>query len=168
MYGVIHLAEHTFNIPFAQQRILLLSLKALVFTDYVQLENRTDPHAELQSNIFVGVRSTITSCLCGQAYGPSLLHPFLNTDFKVIKSSLISNCGEFAIIKIWIMNTLPYTKKLHGIAVTKPICNEEVTIFSFQHVCQTDVIFATLQVSDATGQSWETLTFLTVKFSTYS
>jgi hypothetical protein len=38
-----------------------------------------------------------------KAYRISFLNQFFNTDFKAIQSSLISNYGEFAIIKMGVV-----------------------------------------------------------------
>ena len=53
---------------------------------------------------------------------------------------LVSNCGEFAIIKIGIVNTLPHAKEFHRVSIAKPIGHKEIAIFGFQHICNADVI----------------------------
>ena len=42
--------------------------------------------------------------------------------------------------KIRIHQPLPYSKELYGIAVAQLVREEEFTILSLQHVCQTDVV----------------------------
>ena len=49
------------------------------------------------------------------------------------------NYVEFGTIKIRIHQPLPNSKELNGIAVAQPVREEELTIFSLQHVCQADV-----------------------------
>ena len=51
--------------------------------------------------------SAIASCLCLKTDGIGSGHKFLYADFEVVETRLVSNCGEFAIIKIWIVEILP-------------------------------------------------------------
>jgi hypothetical protein len=39
---------------------------------------------------------------------------------------MTSHCGEFAIIKIWVVDCLPDFRKLEDVAVSQPVGNEEV------------------------------------------
>ena len=52
------------------------------------------------------VSSPISSGLCLQAYSTRALNKFLDTNLEVIKTCIISNCGEFAIIKIGVVDLL--------------------------------------------------------------
>jgi len=75
-----------------------------------------------------------------QSDGMRLLHPFLDANLIVMQSGLTSNCGEFAIIKIGIIDGFPDTKKLDGIAISQPIRDEKVSIFCLQHIGKGDEI----------------------------
>jgi hypothetical protein len=78
---------------------------------------------------------------CGpQSDGMRLLHPFLDANLIVMQSGLTSNCGEFAIIKIGIIDGFPDTKKLDGIAISQPIRDEKVPVFCLQHIGKGDEI----------------------------
>ena len=57
-----------------------------------------------------------------------------------VLACLVSNCGEFAIIKIGIVNTLLHAKEFHRVSIAKPIGHKEIAIFGFQHICNADVI----------------------------
>ena len=58
----------------------------------------------------------------------------------MFQACLVSNCGEFAIIKIGIVNTLLHAKEFHSVSIAKPIGHKEIAIFGFQHICNADVI----------------------------
>ena len=47
---------------------------------------------------------------------------------KSIQTSLFSNPLEFEGVKIWVVKSLPYTKKFHGIAVTHPVSYNSVGV----------------------------------------
>jgi hypothetical protein len=68
------------------------------------------------------------------------LDKLFNADFKVIQTGIVSNCGEFAIIKIGVVEFFPNTDILESIPITQPIGYKEFTVFCFKHVCQTDII----------------------------
>ena len=46
-----------------------------------------------------------------------------------IQTSLFSKPLEFEGVKIWVVKSLPYTKKFHGIAVTHPVRYNSVGLF---------------------------------------
>ncbi len=56
------------------------------------------------------------------------------------QSGLRFNYVEFGTIKIWVHQPLPYSKELNCIAIAQPVGEEELTILSFQHICQADVV----------------------------
>jgi hypothetical protein len=58
-----------------------------------------------------------------------------------VQASLGFNYGEFAIIKVGIVDALPYSKKLDSIAVSQPIRNIKITVLRFQHIAQRNVFF---------------------------
>ena len=53
------------------------------------------------------------------------LNPLFNAYFIVIQAGLTFNYGEFAIIKIRIINTFPDAQEFNGISVSKPIGNKK-------------------------------------------
>ena len=79
----------------------------------------------------MGISPTIASGSGDEAHGVCALRKLLHANLERVQASLISNCGEFAIIKIRIVNTLPYAKKLHCVAIAKPISHKEITILGF-------------------------------------
>ena len=88
----------------------------------------------------MSISATVSTGFGLQRYGICLCYKFFNTDFKTIKSGLISNYGEFAIIKIGILHLFPDTNKFKCISIAKPISDEEISIFCFEHICDTDII----------------------------
>ena len=59
--------------------------------------------------VLLSRKGTIISDICLQADSTRALNKLFDTDFEVIQTCIISNCGEFAIIKIGIVYFLPYT-----------------------------------------------------------
>ena len=57
-----------------------------------------------------------------------------------ILKSQTTNCGEFAIIKNGIVNFLPNADKFKCIPVAQPIRDKEISVFSTQHICQTNIV----------------------------
>ena len=58
----------------------------------------------------------------------------LDTYFKAVETCLISNCGEFAIIKIWIVEILPNTLIFLSISITEPVGDKEVSILYLKRI----------------------------------
>ena len=75
-----------------------------------------------------------------QAYGISMCHKLFDAYLETVKSRLVSNYGEFAIIKIRVVDLLPNAKKFNGIPIPEPIRDEEVAILCFQHIGQGNII----------------------------
>jgi hypothetical protein len=57
-----------------------------------------------------------------------------HADPIAVQAGLISNCGEFAVIKSGVVNRLPNAQELDRVAVSEPISNKEVALLGFQHV----------------------------------
>jgi hypothetical protein len=55
-------------------------------------------------------------------------------------AGLISNYGEFAIIKIRIAYLLPNADIFKGIPVSEPIANKKIAVFRFKHIGKTEYI----------------------------
>ena len=70
----------------------------------------------------------------------SFFYPFLNTELITIQTSLTFNYGEFAIIKIGVVDLFPDTKKFNCVSIPQPIRDKEVSIFCFQHIRQGNII----------------------------
>lgn len=73
----------------------------------------------------MSVGAAISSGFCVNTYGICSCYKFLNAYFETVEARLISNCGEFAIIKIGIVYFLPNTYVFKGVAVPQPISNEK-------------------------------------------
>jgi hypothetical protein len=63
-----------------------------------------------------------------------------NSDFVAVQPCLAFNYGEFAIIKVRIVDSFPDSKKLHCVPVAQPVGNEKIAIFGLQHVSQRNKI----------------------------
>ena len=55
----------------------------------------------------MSISPTIAACLCFKTDGICTAYKLFYTNLKTIETRLISNCGEFAIIKIGIVEILP-------------------------------------------------------------
>ena len=68
----------------------------------------------------MGECSAVAPRSCLEANRMCLFDPLLDAYLITVQSSLTFNCGEFAIIKIWIEDGLPNAKELHCIPVSEP------------------------------------------------
>ena len=93
-------------------------------------------------------RTPITACFCNDTNSISPINPFFYADFKVVKTRLISNYGEFAIIKIFIMQTLPSTKELKSVPISKPVRYEKIPVLGFKHIRYRKEILTFTRVED--------------------
>ena len=74
--------------------------------------------------------------------GISPSYKLLDAYFETIKTRLVPNYGEFAIIKIGVVDFLPNTDELESIAVTRSIGDEEIPILGIQHIGEADIILS--------------------------
>ena len=81
------------------------------------------------------IRSSVPSGFCLQTYGIGTSYKLLHANLKTVESGLVSNCGEFAIIKNRIVNFFPNADKFKCIPVAQPIRDKEISIFGTQHIC---------------------------------
>ena len=58
-------------------------------------------------------------------------YPLSGSQHKAVEASLTSNYGEFAIIKLGILNTLPDAEKLNSITVSHPILDDMIWAAGF-------------------------------------
>lgn len=72
--------------------------------------------------------STIGASLGYQTNCMGFRYPFFDADFVALQASLTFNCGEFAIIKIQVVNLLPDAPEFDRIAIAQPIGNEAIPI----------------------------------------
>jgi hypothetical protein len=56
-----------------------------------------------ERNIFVSIRSAVTSCFCGNTNGGGASNPLFYREYKIVAACRIFNCTEFGIIKIGII-----------------------------------------------------------------
>ena len=59
---------------------------------------------------------------------------------RVALPRLASNCGEFAVIKIRVVDGFPDSQKLDGVTVPEPIRNKEFSILRLQHVSKRNIV----------------------------
>ena len=59
---------------------------------------------------------------------------------EIIIACLISNCTEFGIIKIRIIQQLPLTQIVYRILQTHPLKDNMFLHLAMRHVCQRDVV----------------------------
>ncbi len=136
---IINFCQLTFGWP---ADLLLFSIfEPLEFFDDIYLKFRANPHCKLKCYIFVCIRPAIPTGFCVKTDGVGSLNKFSYTDFEAIQTGLISNCGEFAIIKSWIINLFPNTNIFKRIPVSQPVSNKKVSVLCFKHIGKADIVF---------------------------
>ena len=115
---VVDLGEGAIEIPSERKAAVLVLLEPLEFLDEVDFKLGTDPHSKLKGYVLVGISAAVASSRGSQPNGIGLFYPFLNAQLVAVQSGLTFNYGEFAVIKIWVVNRFPNTKKFHGVAVS--------------------------------------------------
>ena len=70
----------------------------------------------------------------------SLFDPLFDAELIAIQAGMAFNYGEFAIIKIWVVDLFPYPKEFDGVSVSQPVRNEKVPIFRLEHIRQGNII----------------------------
>lgn len=139
MDAIVYLREVSIDVP---AELCVFSLfQALELFDELDLEFWTDPHPKLEGDIFMCVCPAVPTNAGYQPYRIGFRLPILDADLIAVQSSLTSNYGEFAIIKIWIVYPLLDSEKLHCIPISKPVGNEKISVFCVEHVRQRNVIF---------------------------
>ena len=84
----------------------------------------------------MGIRAAVPAGAGFQADGFGFLNPLLDAEFVAVQAGLTFNYGEFARIKVGVMNGLPNAEEFDGIAVAQSVRNEKVPILGLQHVGQ--------------------------------
>jgi hypothetical protein len=105
MDTVVHFGEFAFGCP--PNEFLLLFLKALEFTDKINLKFRADPHSKLESDVLVSICAAITPGFGNYANSMGLLRPFFSAEAEIVEARFTFNYVEFGRIKLGIENLLP-------------------------------------------------------------
>ena len=84
----------------------------------------------------MGVGASVATGFRLKADCVGFLYPFFDAEFVAVETGLTFNCGEFAGIEMRIVDGFPDSKKLHGVAVAKPIGDEKVSILGFEHISE--------------------------------
>ena len=77
----------------------------------------------------MSVGATETASLGNQADDTRLFNPLLGCEDEAVEAKLFFNPLEFEGIKIGVVELLPNTEKLNGVAITEPVLNEVVSAF---------------------------------------
>ena len=138
--AVIELRKGAIEVPSEGKTAVFVVLEALEFFDEVDFEFGADPHAEFEGDILVSIGAAIPAGACFEPDRSSVLNPFLHAEFVAVETDLAFNCGEFARIKIGVINGFPNPKKLDRITISKPVGDEEISILCLEHICQGDEV----------------------------
>ena len=122
--SVVDLREVAADIP--AESLTLSFFEPLKLLDEVQLELNRDPRGKFVSDIRVGVRAAVTTSFRLNTNGPRTLNPLLGRQCETVETSLLSNPVEFDGIKPLVIDLLPDTEELNGIAVPQPVPDEVV------------------------------------------
>ena len=126
---IVNLRQLSFGTP--SNGFLFFLFQSLELLDDKNLELRTNPHGKLKGNILVSIGAAVTSCFGLQADGIGASDKLLDTYLKTVQTGLVSNYGEFAIIKIWVVYFLPNADVLQRIAVAQPVGDKEITVTNY-------------------------------------
>ena len=129
MDAVVDLGQVSLNVP--AKLFHFLGLKSLKLFDQIDFELRANPHAKLKGDVLVGVCAAISSSLCPQSNRTSFFDPLFDTELVAVQASLTSNCGEFAIIKIRVVDLFPYPEKFDRVSVSQPVRDEKPTVLFY-------------------------------------
>jgi hypothetical protein len=97
--------------------------------DEEEFAQNRHPGSEFKSAVFVGVGSVITSWFRYQPDRPCLFDLSLSGEDETYKPGLFSNPIEFDGVKPQVVQALPYSQKLNGIAITQPVLNNVIGSF---------------------------------------
>ena len=73
---------------------------------------------------------------------PPLKVLHFNLESSPIEPGLISNYGEFAIIKIRVLHLFPDSYIFKCVTVSRPVRNKKITVLGSQHIRQANIVFA--------------------------
>ena len=119
------------KIPFQLELFVLIILEALELLDLINLELWADPHPEFKGNVLVGKGSAVSAGSGAQSDGVGLGHPLFDVDLVAVESRTAPNYGEFAIIKVGVVDALPYAEEFHRVAVSQPVRDEKSPSLAF-------------------------------------
>lgn len=149
MKVVVRLCQQTVQIPFKCKRITLSFFKPLEFLDYIQMKGWAKPHAKMKGNILVCIcPSSISPCSGFYSNCISAFHPVFYADSISSATRLISNYGEFTIIKIGIIESFPCAEIIQSVSVSYPVRYIEFSLFVLGHIGKTDEIFIIVSKQD--------------------
>jgi len=125
-------------------RAVFVFLEPLELLDQVDFELGADPHPEFEGDVVVGVSATVTTRRRSQADCMGLFDPLLHTELEAVQPGLTFNYGEFAGIKLRVVDCLPDAEEFHSVAVAQPVGDEKfasrvtlLVVTSFQRVQST-------------------------------
>ena len=85
--------------------------------------------------------ATVPAFADAEALHLAAFNQFPGGDFEGVQTALVFNYGEFAIIKIGVVDLLPRFEVLQRVAITKPVGNQHAVAFeAVAHVRQADVV----------------------------
>lgn len=63
----------------------------------------------------MGKGASVPSSYGGNTDGICFMNPLLNADFESVCTGFLSNYGEFAVIKIGVIQSLPYPEEIESL-----------------------------------------------------
>ena len=130
----VEFGEGAVEVPREGQAAVFVVFEALEFFDEVDFELRADPHAEFEGDILVCISAAVSAGARLESDRSGFLNPFLHTEFIAVETGLAFNCGEFAGIKIGVINGFPDAEKLDGVPISEPVRDEKIPILGLEHV----------------------------------
>ena len=142
---VVEFGEGAVEVPREGEAAVLVHLEALELLDEVEFELDGDPGGEFEGDVLVGEGAAIAAGHGGEADGMRGFDPLPGSQDKAVETGPVSKPLEFEGVKIGVVQPLPNTQKLNGIAVAHPVLNDmirAIRFLVFGNVRQADVVLS--------------------------
>ena len=114
---VVELGKGAIEVPGERQAAVFVFLEALEFLDEVEFELDRYPGSEFKGDVLVGVGAAVSSRFGDQPDGMGRFDPLLCGEDEAVEAGLLFKPIEFEGFKTRIVQALPDTQELDGIAI---------------------------------------------------
>jgi hypothetical protein len=126
--AVIQLGQRAVEVPCQRQATIFVFFEPLEFLYEVELEFNGNPGGELEGNVLVGVGAAVAASTGREAHRTGFFDPLLGREDEAVQPRLHPNPVEFDGIKTRVVEPLPDSEELHGIAIAQPVADHVVRV----------------------------------------